>query len=345
MVMRRPSTKAVATKVASVIAVGIAVVAIWTVVRSRTTAVPIFGARVLADGSSIVLTLPGADEGGGCWKDGRTDVSVNSFMVTVSVRGVRSRFPDCTEFKSRVTLAAPLGRRVVRDAATGKAVSLLPVPMPEPTWLPDGWTARTEGGNENSWTITVGNGTADGVQIRLFRTGSTLELVGATIVSDLQVGSRRAAFVRSRSGHSSASSSLVMMDPTWTLTVSDPFRGSVDDPTTQRIAERLTSLPFAESLDAPRFDPVRTGSVSSLAFYEGPATITAWVSVDKVGTLWLCDKLDSEGACVQPAIEAVWKRDGAGSPPDLVSQGMYRVSTGPLVFPVEILGGRAVVVP
>jgi hypothetical protein len=318
--------------------------ATWVSCSPRRAPVPIHGARISADGSSISIWVSDGDEGGNCWKAGRAKASLGSQEVIVDVRAQRSRIPDCSKLPKRVTLAQPVGDRVLVDGGTGKPLSVLPLSMPEPTWIPPDWTLVSEGGDREGWAMSFGGG-SEAVAVRLLRTGTSTELVGATVVRPLRMGDRHAAIVHLRNGPNASGDALVMMDEQWTLVVSSPSQETTDLVTIERIARSLTRLPFVETLGAPVFEPIPSGTVASLLNHTGPAIVTAYFSLDASGTLQLCDALDVDGRCLKPLMDAVWKRDNTGGPPGLTLRKDQRVTAAPLTVPVDIFAGRAVAVP
>ena len=294
---------------------------------SRSDLISVSGVGVTGDGSTlqVVLELPDV-EGRSCWADVVITPVDDAGGVQLDVQGRMSHTAGCaTSAQLRVRLPKPLGMRTLRDGASGQPVSLLPVAIPEATWLPDGWVVRDSSGGQDAWSQQVGiEATTMTVQIDLFRTGTNLDLRGSTITSPATVQGRKAAFVKERY-RTSGPDLLLMMDATWSLTVTS-YSDAVTTATLQRIADGLTTLPFAPTIDAPTIDAPRTGTVAELIDYEGPVILTGWLSIDSTGHAQFCESLANNGKCKGATVDIDWSTGSATPPADLTANGDRKVS-------------------
>lgn len=301
---------------------------------SRSGLISVSGTGVTGDGSTLQVTMMGPDvEGRSCWADVNITAVEEPGVVRLDVHGRKSNNSSCsTTTQGRVTLAKPLGTRAVRDGASGQLVSLLPVLIPEATWMPDGWTVLASVGGQDRWSQTVGiPGTLAAVHIDLFRTGTNNDLRGATITSPTTVQERNAAFVKERY-RTSGPDALLMTDTGWSLKVWS-YSDAVTTAALQRIADGLTTLPFASTIAAPTVDGPRTGTVAELIDYEGPVVLTGWLSIDSAGLARFCESLANDGKCSGARVDIDWATGSATPPTDLIANGDRKVSGRALTLP------------
>lgn len=306
---------------------------------SRPDLISVSGVGVTGDGSTLQVVLEPADvEGRSCWADVTITPVDEAGDTRLDVQGRNSHTAGCaTPAQLRVRLAKPLDGRTLRDGDSGQPVPLLPVAIPEATWLPDGWVVRESGGGQDAWSQQVGiEATTMTVQIDLFRTGTNLDLRGSTITSPATVQGRKAAFVKERY-RTLGPDLLLLMDATWSLTVSS-FSDAVTTATLQRIADGLTTLPFASTIDAPTIDAPRTGTVAELIDYEGPVILTGWLSIDSTGHAQLCESLANNGRCKGMTVDIDWSTGSATPPGGLKSNGDRKVSDRALTLPGTLKG-------
>jgi len=123
---------------------------------------------------SLVIAFSGSSPAVGrddpCFIEYHAVASETSSTVTLAVSAVGTEMTlenasscimNAASRTAVVTLAAPLGRRPVVDAATGKALSVFDSSTElMPTTLPDGWTKQSETGIETgagpAWTSSYG---------------------------------------------------------------------------------------------------------------------------------------------------------------------------------------------
>jgi hypothetical protein len=259
-------------------------------------------------------------------------------VVRLDVKGRESHAADCAApTRLRVKLPKPLGTRTVRDGASGQPVSFLPVAIPEATWLPDGWVVRDSGGSKDAWSQSVGiEATTTAVEIDLFRTGTSGDLQGSRIISPATVQGRSAAFVKERY-RTSGPDALLMMDASWSLMVWS-YSDTVTTETLQRIADGLTTLPFAPTIDTPTIEAPRSGTVAELIDYEGPTILTGWLSMDAAEHAQLCESLKNDGKCKGATVEIDWSTGSATPPTDLIANGDRKVSDRALTLAGTLKG-------
>jgi hypothetical protein len=120
---------------------------------SQSDLISVTGVGATGSGSTLLVVISPPDvEGRSCWADVSITATAEVDDVRLDVRGLQSHGPDCTpQSQMRVILPAPLGRRTVRDGATGEPASLLPVIVPETSSLPVGWKVRASGGGKDGW--------------------------------------------------------------------------------------------------------------------------------------------------------------------------------------------------
>ncbi len=306
---------------------------------TQSNLISVAGVGATADGATLQVVLAPADvEGRSCWADVTITPVDEPGVVRLDVQGRESHTADCaTPRRLRVKLPKPLGARTVRDGANGQPVSLLPVAVPEATWLPDGWVVRDSGGGKDGWSQSVGiEATTMTAQINLFRTGTNGDLPGSTITSSATVQGRNAAFVKERY-RTSGPDALLMMDASWSLTVWSAS-DTVTTETLQRIAHGLTTLPFAPTIDTPTIDAPRTGTVGELIDYEGPTILTGWVSIDATEHAQFCESLKNDGGCKGATVDIDWSTGSATPPTDLIANGDRKVSDRALTLAGTLKG-------
>ena len=294
---------------------------------ARSDLISVSGVGATVDGSTLQVVLAPADvEGRSCWADVIITPVDEPGDVRLDVQGRESHSADCaTPTQLSVRLPKPLGARTVRDGASGQSVSSLPVEIPEATWLPDGWVVRDSGGGKDGWFQSVGiEATTKTVQIDLFRTGTNGDLPGSTITSPATVQGRSAAFVKGRY-RTSGPDALLMMDASWSLMVWSAS-DTITTETLQRIADGLTTLPFAPRIDTPTIDAPRTGTVAELIDYEGPAILTGWLSIDATEHAQFCESLKNDGRCKGATVDIDWSTGSATPPTDLIVNRDRKVS-------------------
>ena len=121
---------------------------------ARSNLISVSGVGATVDGSTLQVILVPADiEGRSCWADVIITPVDEPGGVRLDVQGRESHSADCATLSQlRVRLPKPLGARTVRDGASGQPASLLPVAIPEATWLPDGWVVENSGGSKDGWS-------------------------------------------------------------------------------------------------------------------------------------------------------------------------------------------------
>ena len=301
--------------------------------------ISVTGVGATGNGSTLLVVVDRADvEGRSCWADVTITAIDEADVVRLDVRGRRAHGPDCTpRSKMRVTLPQPLGERTVRDGATGQPASLLPVVIPEATVLPVGWKVLASGGGKDGWFQQVGieNSTMS-VQLDLFRTGTNSDLRGATTTSPTTVQGRSAAFVNERY-RNSGPDALLVMDSTWTLKLW-AANDVVSTDSIQQIAEGVTPLSFATTVDAPTVEAPKAGTIAELIDYEGPTRLTGWLTVEPSGRAQFCESLASDGGCEGSAVDVDWATCNARPPTDLIANGSRLVSGRALTLPGTLKG-------
>ena len=317
----------------------VALALVSTSCGDRSRGIPIEGVGATGDGSTLLVSINPPDvEGQTCWADVSVTAKPEPEIVRVDVNGRKSHAPDCAPRPPlRLTLPNPLGARIVRDGATGKTASLLPFIVPEVTWLPDGWVMLADSGGAHGWFQQIGvDNSTTSVEVNLFRTGTNSDLRGATITSAANVQGRKAAFVDVRY-YSTGPDVLLIMDASWTLMVSS-FNEAVSKDTLLQVAEGVTPLPFATTIDAPTIDAPRSGTVSELIDYEGPVNLTGWLTIDPTGHAQLCESLSTDGACKGAAVEIDWETGQATPPTGLLPKGDRQVSDQALTMAGTLKG-------
>ncbi len=304
----------------------------------RSDLISVSGVAATGNGSTLLVgvTLPDV-EGRSCWADVKITATDDGQVVRLDVRARKSHTPDCAPQPQRVSLGKPLGARTVRDGSTGAPASLLPVILPETTWLPVGWKVLASSGGKDGWFQQVGivNSTTS-VQVNLFRTGRNGDLRGSTITSPTTVQGRRAAFVNVRY-FTDGPDALVVMDPTWTLMVSS-FNKLVTTETFRQIADGMNPLPFAATVEAPTIDAPETGTVAELIDYEGPTNLTGWLTIDSTGRAQFCESLADDGGCKGASVDVDWATANATPPADLIANGDRSVSDRTLTLSGTLKG-------
>jgi hypothetical protein len=306
---------------------------------SQSDLISVAGVGETSDGSTLQVVISPADvENRSCWADVNITPVDEPGFVRLDVRGRESHTAGCaTPTQLRVRLPTPLGSRTVRDGASGQPVSFLPVVLPEATWLPDGWVVRDSGGSKDGWSQSVGiEATTIAVEIDLFRTGTSGDLRGSTITSPATVQGRNAAFVKERY-RTSGPEALLMMDASWSLMIWS-YSDAVTTATLQRIADGLTTLPFAPTIDAPTIDAPKTGTVAELIDYEGPTILTGWLSIDATEHAQFCEALKNDGRCNGATVDIDWSSGSATPPTDLISRGDRKVSDRALTLAGTLKG-------
>ena len=312
---------------------------VLTSCATQSDLISVAGVGATADGGTLQVVLAPADvEGRSCWADVTITPVDEPGVVRLDVKGRESHTADCaTPTRLTVKLPKPLGARTVRDGANGQPVSLLPVAIPEATWLPDGWVVRDSGGTRDGWFQSVGiEATTMTAQIDLFRTGTNGDLPGSTITSPATVQGRSAAFVKERY-RTSGPDALVMMDASWSLMVWSAS-DTVTTETLQRIADGLTTLPFAPTIDTPTIEAPRTGTVAELIDYEGPTILTGWLSIDATEHAQFCESLKNDGKCKGATVDIDWSTGSATPPTDLIANGDRKVSDRALTLAGTLKG-------
>jgi hypothetical protein len=174
------------------------------------------------------------------------------------------------------------------------------------------------------------------VQVDLVRTGTNADLRGSKITAPTTVQGRSAAFV-DVGYYTAGPDVLVVMDATWTLIVYS-FSDLVSQTTLQEIADGLTPLPFAATIEAPTIDPPRAGTVAELIDYEGPANLTGWLTMDSAGHAQFCESLAGDGGCEGATVDVDWATGNAAPPTDLIADGDRRVSDRALTLAGTLKG-------
>lgn len=152
-----------------------------------------------------------------------------------------------------VDLAKPVGTRKVIDDDNGSRLKVnfaLAVPLPDPSWLPDGWRSFVESGNDGFGTVSFGpDKTSPAVQLTLATatSGAVERFRGAPTVGTTTIQGRAAAWIEPPDHP--GTSGVLMQDDRWLL-VLEAWDPSVDHATIEHIAESLQPLPFAADASA-----------------------------------------------------------------------------------------------
>lgn len=211
------------------------------------------GARILDDeGGVLLVSFTGGAEGTGpctsTYSGGATETTTE-VVVRLRARGSGADITCPALGYARTVpleLAKPLGERRLIDASTATEVGVLRVPMPTPTSLPDGWTAKAEWGRAGSWTVSYG--IADSpkhVTVTVGPANPSPLPPNSTVTDETTVQGRAARWVLPGSvGYDE----LVLADDRYSVVLAP---SGLDRSTVERIAESLQPLPIARGAPAP----------------------------------------------------------------------------------------------